>query len=174
MRRLNRSWSNPRLPLPQPSYEVYDYYHGTPTPSVSEPQPAEEPTPSEPLYHGRYPYGYGYEYDYEYSQENSAATPAEEVRSDGRGGQCPVFRPQMCCSGWTWAGIFSVAWGTPIWWIAYALEAAGIMSQVASVVQNLPIDEIRDDAARMMANAIAAGRLRSSERSEPVPLCFRE
>jgi hypothetical protein len=138
---------------PQSSYEVYDYYHGSPTPTESEPQPADEPAPSVPLYHGRYPYGYGYEYDYEYSHEYSPATPAEEPTAVDNTDN--VEEAALDVMQWVDLGRdFLSRVGDSDLLDQVRAEAEGIISQVASVIETLPLEQIGADVTYAMTEAI--------------------
>ena len=138
---------------PQSSYEVYDYYHGMPAPTQCEPQPAEEPVPSVPLYHGRYPYGYGYEYDYEYSQEYSNATPAEEPTTVEATDN--VDEAALDVLQWVDLGRdFLSCVGDSDLVDQVRAEAAGIMSQVTSAIETLPLEQIRADVTYAVTEAI--------------------
>jgi hypothetical protein len=138
---------------PQSSYEVYDYYHGSPVPTECEPQPADEPVPSAPLYHGRYPYGYGYEYDYEYAHEYSQATPVEEPATADD--MVNVEETALDVMHWVDLGRdFLSCVGDSDLVDRVRAEAEGIMSQAASVIETLPLEQIGADVTYAVTEAI--------------------
>lgn len=139
-------------PAPQSSYEVYDYYHGSPAPTECEPQ-VVEPVPSVPLYHGRYPYGYGYEYDYEYSHDYSTVTPDEEPTAV----EATDSAEEAALDVMQWVDLgrdFLSCVGDSDLVDHVRAEAEGIMSHVASALETLPLEQIRADVTYAMTEAI--------------------
>ncbi|MHB8973559.1 MAG: hypothetical protein ACYC3X_25305 [Pirellulaceae bacterium] len=142
----------------EPSYEVYDYYHGAPhngapEPAVSEPQQTVEPTPSVSRYYGRYPYGYGYEYDYEYSKEYRSDSQADETpEPDVTEAALPKDVDVL-----QWVDLGREFLGSVVESDLVDLvraEAERMLAQLSDVVENMNFDQVRADAAQAMAAAV--------------------